>query len=593
MNRKAPGLHPENSMFAVFRNRAFGYLWTAQAISSMGSALTSLGAAILVYRVTESALSVGLMLIATAGPTILVGLFAGVFVDRYDRKRIMLAADVARGLLIGLVPLLLTFHIAWLYVIVILVSAITQFFDSAFASVLPEVTPDKDLSAANGLLAIASVGSTTVGFAAAGMIASGLNIEWVFYADAITFLVSAACVLRAHIPKLPALESSSLRAIGRNLVAGLRVVRTTPSLRSLFLIVIPIFLIFGLQNSLFLPFMSRALNGSEFHFGLQQAAEAIGIALGSLVMIRVADRLHEGQWLAISYLLMAGASIWYSFSNTITLAVLLVGLSGLVNAPSFIGRQLVIQRSTPREMRGRVNSAFFVVRDFMSVLGMAAAGLADVFDVRRMFLFSSYALLAAGAGVLVMPGLSQPLANWKRLWNLLRGVEAAPRLGAGRSATTAEANRFIASRPELTGMSAQEQERFRAQVLVAEAPPGRTIVYRGEFSDAAFFILSGSVGVGRLKPEEYEILGYLKPGELFGEIAAMTGEQRTATVITEEPSEFLVIPSKVLRELAQRHAELGKALFITIAAHLSRTEMPVGPSLDQESLRELRTDEKV
>src|SRR5574340_1143300 len=94
------------SPFAVFRNRNFRLMWTGQLISTMGSALTSLAASIYVFRLTNSALSVGLMLMATAAPSLLVGLFAGVFVDRYDRKKIMIAADLIRGLLVVLVPLL-------------------------------------------------------------------------------------------------------------------------------------------------------------------------------------------------------------------------------------------------------------------------------------------------------------------------------------------------------------------------------------------------------------------------------------------------------------------------------------------------------
>ena len=85
------------SMFAVFRNRAFSLLWLGQLISGMGGALTTLASSILIFRLTGSALSVGLMLIATAGPTMLVGLLAGVFVDRHDRRRIMLAADLLRA----------------------------------------------------------------------------------------------------------------------------------------------------------------------------------------------------------------------------------------------------------------------------------------------------------------------------------------------------------------------------------------------------------------------------------------------------------------------------------------------------------------
>src|SRR5689334_3871560 len=156
MNR----MKPRRSIFSVFRNRSFTLLWTGQLISSMGSALTTLAASILVYRITGSALSVGLMLIATSGPTILIGLIAGVFVDRYDRKRIMLVSDYLRAILILLIPFLIPFNIFWLYIIVALCSGITQFFDSAHASVLPEVASEEELSAANSLMAISSVGST-------------------------------------------------------------------------------------------------------------------------------------------------------------------------------------------------------------------------------------------------------------------------------------------------------------------------------------------------------------------------------------------------------------------------------------------------
>jgi MFS family permease len=77
------------SPFAIFRNRNFRLMWTGQLVSTIGTALTSLAASIYVFRLTDSALSVGLMLMATAAPSLLVGLFAGVFVDRYDRRMIM------------------------------------------------------------------------------------------------------------------------------------------------------------------------------------------------------------------------------------------------------------------------------------------------------------------------------------------------------------------------------------------------------------------------------------------------------------------------------------------------------------------------
>ena len=89
------------SPFAVFKNRNFSLLWSGQFVETMGNSLTSIAASIYVYRETNSALSVGLMLMATAAPSLLVGLFAGVFVDRYDRRKIMISADVCPVALFG------------------------------------------------------------------------------------------------------------------------------------------------------------------------------------------------------------------------------------------------------------------------------------------------------------------------------------------------------------------------------------------------------------------------------------------------------------------------------------------------------------
>src|SRR5512142_1386310 len=106
------------SPLAVFRNRNFSLMWSGQLVSTIGSSLTSLAASILVYRLTNSALSVGLMLMATAAPSILLGLVAGVFVDRVDRKRIMIASDLVRAIIVLAIPFLVPHNILWLYLLV-------------------------------------------------------------------------------------------------------------------------------------------------------------------------------------------------------------------------------------------------------------------------------------------------------------------------------------------------------------------------------------------------------------------------------------------------------------------------------------------
>ena len=97
----ATGPAPAPSMFAVFRRRDFSLLWLAQLISTAGSSLTDLAAGIYVYRVTESALAVGLTLMVTAIPSLVVGLLAGVFVDRHDRKRILIATCLIQAVIVA------------------------------------------------------------------------------------------------------------------------------------------------------------------------------------------------------------------------------------------------------------------------------------------------------------------------------------------------------------------------------------------------------------------------------------------------------------------------------------------------------------
>ncbi len=177
----APAPH---SPFAIFRNRNFTWLWIGQLIGEMGSALTEMAAFIFVYQQTGSALNVGLMMVASSAPSLLVGLVAGVFVDRYDRKRIMIAANLLQAGLIVAIPFLLPVNIIWLYVLIMLAKTVGQFFNPAHAAALGEITSEDELNAANSMMAVSSYGAQVIGYALAGLITTQFPIAWAFYADA-------------------------------------------------------------------------------------------------------------------------------------------------------------------------------------------------------------------------------------------------------------------------------------------------------------------------------------------------------------------------------------------------------------------------
>ena len=574
------------STFAVFRRRSFALVWVAQFISTAGSGLTSVAASILVYRETGTAASVGLVMIATAVPSLFIGLVAGVFVDRYDRKRIMIASEVLRALLIASVPLLLSYSVAWLYILIVLSSAVGQFFEPAQTSVLPELASEEELAAANSMMAISNVGALSIGFAAAGLLATAFSADWAFYFDAVTFAVSAVCIASVSIQPLEANEQTSVASVIRHLRAGIGFVRETAALRSLFVLFLAIGLAFGLWNALVLPFVTTQLNATEFEYGIFEGLATVGFVAGSLVMAALADRLHEGQWIAISVIGMGIAGIAFGLTSALWLALIFFIVAGTLNAPSYIGRGLIIQRNTPREVRGRVASAFAVSRNVAFMIGMAMAGLADLAGVRTFVLACGGVLLITGLIAAVMPGLGQPTDEWRRVVAMLRNPQEALGLGLGRGALPADLER-LATRLPAFGMDVVERQALARQLRVFEVPAGTSVVRTGDASTAAYFLLDGRTVATR----DGRVLEVHNAGDFFGEIAALTGTPRTADVLTERATTLLQAPAPVLRRLMDDPA-LQRVLFSKMTERLMRLdllELPRMVGLDQSTLRELRT----
>jgi CRP-like cAMP-binding protein len=502
----------------------------------------------------------------------------------------MIAANLLRAGLVFLIPFLVPINIVWLYIIVALSSAVGQFFDPAHESVLPEVADEEELAAANSLMAISSFGSTAIGFAASGLIASAANIDWAFYFDAISFLFGAVCIYLIKIKPMPAIETGSVRLILENIKIGMRHLYNTPVLRSLFFLSIPVIISFGLSNSLLLPFATRALGASEFEYGIQEGMTSLGFIAGSLLMAGMFDRMHEGSWIAIGYLGMGAAGVAYSMTHSIPVAVIILTFSGFMNAPSSIGRRLVMQRNTPREMRGRVNSAFFVARDVLFLVGMGAAGLADLIDVRIMYLAGSILVLAGGIWVLFLPGLRQDAAQWRRALSMLRAAPTAPGLGTGRLATPADFDALVGVLPSLSSLTARERESLVLHGQVYEVPAGTAILRYGDESSAAYFILSGKTMAGFSDEKGgYANLNQMLSGDFFGEIAALTGVRRTADVIAEETTTLLQVPAATLRGL-MGNPVLSQLMLSKMTERLNRTslsELPRFAGVDHQDLKSI------
>jgi DHA3 family macrolide efflux protein-like MFS transporter len=581
------------SPFSVFRRRDFRLLWSAQLVSTIGTALTDLAAGILVFRETGSALAVGLMFVATAVPTLLIGLFAGVFVDRYDRRKIMVIADLMRAGIVFAIPFLISINIVFLYLAVAAVSTISQFFNPANDALLPEVATDEELAAANSWIMISSFGSTSVGFALSGLLATAFTIQWAFYLDGVTFLLSAALLLFVRVGKIEAEGDTSVKVVVENLKEGVSTLVHTPLLRSLFLSGVPVYFSFGLWNVLLLPFAIEALHATEFEYGIQEGMTSIGFVVGSLLMARFADRFREGSWIVVATIAMGIAGVAYGFATTIPVAIILVTISGFFNAPSSIARRVLMQRNTPRELRGRVFSAFAVARDVVFLVGIALAGLADLIDVRILVVVSSLVLVVAGLVTAILPGLGRPALEWRQAMSALRRAKAQPTAAiALRPLTLADFDRLAGHLPALSRLDGGMRDALLSASTVREVPAGTTIVDEGQIGDTAFFILDGRAAAGTPDAEGgYRSLASMAAGDFFGEIAALTGSRRTATVVAEEPTTVVEVPAASLRALMSV-PELGSLFLSKLTERLSRTntaDLPRFSGVDQASLKDLRT----
>src|SRR5579862_2728121 len=589
----APAAGP--SMFAIFGKRDFSLMWTAQLVSTIGSSLTDLAAAILVFRVTHSALNVGLTLLVTALPTLFVGLFAGVFVDHFNRKRILLASDLLRGLLVASIPFVFAqAGIVGLYGVIFLAATVKQFFDPAWESILPEIASEEELSRANSFLSISSFGSTAVGFALAGYLSSLDQTKVVipFFIDALTFAFSFSCVLFVRVPKHRGeVESTSVDVVIGNLKSGMQTLWRIPILRALLLAGIPVQLSFGLWNVLLLPMAIRALGATEFEYGLQEALTSVGFVLGALLMAKVFDRLPEGEWLVVSVLGMGIFGVAYGFSPNVPFAIAMVMITGFLNAPMGVARRTLLQKNTPRDMRGRVFSAQFVMRDVLFLIGMAGAGLADIFNVRALVVSASIILIGAGFIYQWMPGIGRPAAEWRRALQLLRTAPSAPTLGAGRPAVMLDLDRLSDLLPELGRLAVPQRMAFLEGATIAKAPPGTAIIKVGDPSSSAFFVLGGKAVAGiPAENGEYRALSAMGPGDFFGEIAALTGSPRTANVVADEETELVQVPATTLRQLMDLPA-MNTLISSKLAERTARTanaDLVRLAGLDQRDLKDLR-----
>ena len=345
----------------------FAKFWAGQTISNLGSSVTLFALPLLVFKLTGSPLNLGATSATSFLPYLLFGLVIGAWVDRVDRKRLMIATDVVRALLVAAIPLLADagqLRVEWIYVLAFLQSTVTIAFDSAEFAAIPSLVESKDdLVTANGRIQASYYAAQVAGPLLAGLLIAAISVQQVFWLDAASFALSAvslAMVRRRFNTERDAEGEEAAerprRAIFRDVADGLRYVLGHPVLRNISAMMAIINLVMSSIYAQLVLFAKDRLDATDTQVGLLYSAGSVGVVALSLLAGPLRKRWPFSK-VALSALVLDGLmTVALSLTRWYWLALPLWALSSGLGILFNINTGTLRQQIVPNEMLGRVIS---------------------------------------------------------------------------------------------------------------------------------------------------------------------------------------------------------------------------------------------
>jgi MFS family permease len=406
------------------RHPDFTRLWAGQTVSAVGSQVTLVALPLLaITTLHASTLQVGLLAGSETLPFLLVGLPAGVWVDRWPRRPVLVVADAGRGLLLSSIPLahaLGLLHMAQLYAVALGTGVLTVFFDVAYQSYVPSLVDGAALLDANARLEVSQSAAQTVGPGMGGVLVQVVSAATAILVDAISFAVSAIVLLRLRTPET-APEPHAGDAAGSLLASvreGLRYVLGHRLLRPMAVKSGLYTLFTALSMAVFLVYAVRDLHVSAASIGLLFSVGGGALVVGSAVMTRLGKRLRVGMALTLGALLQGSAFLLVPLaprSHPMPFFVAAIAIESLF-APVWNITQISLRQTvTPPRMHGRMTATMRFITWGALPLGSLAGGVLGSAIGRHATLWIG----AVGGSLSALPVVLGPLAR-------LRGMPAAP-----------------------------------------------------------------------------------------------------------------------------------------------------------------------
>jgi MFS family permease len=367
-------------------NRNYRYTWFGQVVSEVGDAFNNIAVLALVMEATGSGLVVGGVMLARAIPAMLAGPVAGVVLDRFDRRQVMIASDLARAAIALGFILTIAHPSSWLiYLLSALLMFASPFFTSGRAAILPAIANERELHTANSVTQTTQWATLTVGTLLAGSAAARFGYAWAFVFNSLSFLFSAGAIalLRARPDAFRAAgragETSVVRP-WREYREGLAYMRSTPLIFGIAMISVGWATGGGAAQVLFPLFgeqvFHRGASGIGTLWGFAGIGLLVGGGLGHLLGRSIGFRGYK-RVVAASYVVHGAAYVIFSQMTSWWLALLLMCVSRVGMAVSSVLNFTQLLRHTRNEFRGRVFATLESVRWAVMMLSMAGAGVAS------------------------------------------------------------------------------------------------------------------------------------------------------------------------------------------------------------------------
>lgn len=345
--------------FRSLRTRNFRLYFAAQAVSGTGTWMQLVAQAWLVLRLTNSGVALGVTLALQFAPTLLGGPWAGVLVDRLDKRQLLRVTTVAEGLLalvLGLVTVLGAVEVWMVYLLAFLLGAITAVDNPARRAFVPELVPERDVANAVGLNSTVFTAARVIGPAVAAAVIAGIGVGWCFLLNAVSYgavLWALVAMRSAELrPSVPVVRAK------RQLREGLRYVRgNAPVLRAL--LAVAVVSTFAFNYQVVMPlFAERDLGGDAATYGTLMSALGLGSLAGAL-WVSHAGRTSNRALIGATFVLGVAMSLVAAAPNE-AVALTVLPVAGAASMVLLAMATAICNEEAAPEYRGRVMALFAV-----------------------------------------------------------------------------------------------------------------------------------------------------------------------------------------------------------------------------------------